>query len=28
VATLPLILLFLRLQSYFVEGVKGFALKG
>jgi len=28
VATLPLIILFLRLQSYFVEGVKGFALKG
>ncbi|MBC7234373.1 MAG: carbohydrate ABC transporter permease [Chloroflexi bacterium] len=28
VATLPLVLLFLRLQSYFVEGVQGFALKG
>ncbi|GAG17363.1 unnamed protein product, partial [marine sediment metagenome] len=28
VATVPLVLLFLRLQSYFVEGVKGFALKG
>lgn len=28
VATLPLIVLFLRLQSYFVEGVRGFALKG
>lgn len=27
-ATLPLIVLFLRLQSYFVEGVQGFALKG
>jgi len=28
VATLPLIALFLGLQSYFVEGVQGFALKG
>jgi multiple sugar transport system permease protein len=28
VATLPLVLLFLRLQSYFVEGVQGFALRG
>jgi multiple sugar transport system permease protein len=28
VATIPLVLLFLRLQSYFVEGVQGFALKG
>jgi len=28
VATIPLILLFLRLQSYFVEGVQGFAIKG
>ena len=28
VATFPLILLFLRLQSYFVEGVQGFAIKG
>jgi multiple sugar transport system permease protein len=28
VATLPLIILFLRLQRYFVEGVQGFALKG
>lgn len=28
VATVPLILLFLRLQRYFVEGVQGFALKG
>jgi multiple sugar transport system permease protein len=27
-ATLPLIFLFLRLQTYFVEGVQGFALKG
>jgi ABC-type glycerol-3-phosphate transport system permease component len=27
-ATLPLIVLFLRLQTYFVEGVQGFALKG
>ncbi|HXF62315.1 MAG TPA: carbohydrate ABC transporter permease [Caldilineaceae bacterium] len=27
-ATLPLVLLFLRLQSYFVEGVQGFALRG
>lgn len=27
-ATLPLVILFLRLQSYFVEGVQGFALKG
>lgn len=28
VATVPLVLLFLRLQSYFVEGVQGFAIKG
>lgn len=28
VATVPLIILFLRLQSYFVEGVQGFALRG
>lgn len=28
VATLPLVILFLRLQSYFVEGVQGFALRG
>ena len=28
VATVPLVLLFLRLQSYFVEGVEGFAIKG
>jgi putative chitobiose transport system permease protein len=28
VATLPTIALFLWLQSYFVEGVQGFALKG
>ena len=28
VATLPLIVLFLRLQNYFVEGVQGFAIKG
>jgi len=28
VSTLPTILLFLRLQSYFVEGVQGFAIKG
>jgi multiple sugar transport system permease protein len=28
VATLPLIILFLRLQRYFVEGVQGFALRG
>jgi len=28
VATLPLIALFLGLQSYFVEGVQGFAIKG
>ena len=28
IATVPLVLLFLRLQSYFVEGVQGFALKG
>lgn len=28
VATLPTVLLFLWLQSYFVEGVQGFALKG
>lgn len=27
-ATLPLVILFLRLQSYFVEGVQGFALRG
>ena len=28
IATLPLVLLFLRLQNYFVEGVQGFALRG
>ncbi|MCC6453938.1 MAG: carbohydrate ABC transporter permease [Caldilineaceae bacterium] len=28
VATLPLVILFLRLQRYFVEGVQGFALRG
>jgi ABC-type glycerol-3-phosphate transport system permease component len=28
IATLPLVILFLRLQSYFVEGVQGFALRG
>jgi multiple sugar transport system permease protein len=28
VATVPLIILFLRLQRYFVEGVQGFALRG
>ncbi|MCE7985316.1 MAG: carbohydrate ABC transporter permease [Caldilinea sp. CFX5] len=28
IATVPLIILFLRLQRYFVEGVQGFALKG
>jgi multiple sugar transport system permease protein len=28
IATLPLVILFLRLQNYFVEGVQGFALKG
>jgi multiple sugar transport system permease protein len=28
VASLPTILLFLRLQAYFVEGVQGFAIKG
>lgn len=28
VATLPTVILFLRLQKYFVEGVQGFALKG
>jgi len=28
VASLPTILLFLRLQNYFVEGVQGFAIKG
>jgi multiple sugar transport system permease protein len=28
VATAPVVLLFLRLQSYFVEGVQGFAIKG
>lgn len=28
VATAPLVLLYLRLQSYFVEGVQGFAIKG
>ncbi|MCD6520656.1 MAG: carbohydrate ABC transporter permease, partial [Anaerolineae bacterium] len=28
VATLPLIIMFLKLQSYFVEGVQGFAIKG
>ena len=28
VATLPVIILFLRLQSYFVEGVQGFAIRG
>ncbi|MCS7222835.1 MAG: carbohydrate ABC transporter permease [Anaerolineae bacterium] len=28
IATLPLILLFLALQRYFVEGVQGFAIKG
>lgn len=27
-ATVPLVILFLRLQSYFVEGVQGFALRG
>jgi len=27
-ATIPLIILFLRLQNYFVEGVQGFALRG
>ena len=28
IATLPLVILFLRLQNYFVEGVQGFALRG
>ncbi len=28
IATAPLVILFLRLQNYFVEGVQGFALKG
>jgi multiple sugar transport system permease protein len=28
IATAPLVVLFLRLQSYFVEGVQGFALRG
>jgi multiple sugar transport system permease protein len=28
IAILPLIVLFFRLQSYFVEGVQGFALRG
>jgi multiple sugar transport system permease protein len=28
IATLPLIVLYLALQNYFVEGVQGFALKG